>query len=267
MITDRLSLGRLKHNKLNGRYFDPREFGKFTEWFDFTDNRYVLDSNGKPVSSGGAIQKVFSKISSNYLEQTSGTLQGLYTSNIVNGHSVARFDGTDDGMLGVGFLNLCQNVGGCSIFIVWSPRSGFSSDIICGFTGNASYEDRLVYYIEADSTRQVGTQRVDGAGTSYRAAGTPTGDVWYADIIVADYTNALSWAYSNGASILASGASSTSGVTSNTASAKFQVAYTTDFGGYTGLIDVAMIALAPEAIPETRCAGMTGAADRMFNVI
>lgn len=77
----------------------PTDLSGLVVWFDFSDSTKIFDSNtgGSTPANGGAIGRIEDK-SSNARNATQATANNrpTFQTNVQNGLSVARFDGTND---------------------------------------------------------------------------------------------------------------------------------------------------------------------------
>lgn len=121
----------------------PTDLSGLVVWFDFSDSTKIFDSNtgGSTPANGGAIGRIEDK-SSNARNATQATANNrpLYQTNVQNGLSVARFDGSNDVLITANFSMPAQ----ASFFAVcarpWSTaayKSIFSSANYAETTGYA----------------------------------------------------------------------------------------------------------------------------------
>lgn len=116
--------------------FSPSDITGLQGWFDFSDASTLFTDSARttPVSSDGdPIGGVSDKSGvNNHLGQATSGRKPAYKTNIQNGRSVARFDGTDDLLQSATFTDLTQP---SEVFIVAKQDASRDDQIFDGGSG------------------------------------------------------------------------------------------------------------------------------------
>lgn len=131
--------------------FSPTNLNGLQVWLDGSDSSTMLQSSGgSPVASNGDPIGVWRDKSGNsyHATQTDGTKKPTFRTNVKNGKSVVRFDGTNDHLQLVGstsFLKFLHN-SNSTVFVAAKNSGAGNSMLLCSNNGTGSNTGFWFYY-------------------------------------------------------------------------------------------------------------------------
>lgn len=203
-------------------------------WLDFSDATKLFDatSGGSTPTAGTGIARVEDKSGNarHFTQSTSGN-RPTYQTGVYNGHSIARFDGTND-RLSLGSSNLFRNISGGTIYAVrfWNGSPTIFRTVFSIGTTAATRASITAGSVSGKSN--TGGRRLDADSyASISSTNNVSTSVLELDTAVFDYTNSDLYLYRNGSLEASNTSFQTGGNTSNTA------AFTSMIGSGVGGVD------------------------------
>lgn len=154
--------------------WSPLDIEGIQSWFDFTDPTVLFTDDGVTAvtADGDSVYRCSDQVNGHHLKQTSAGSRPLYKVNILNGRSVARFDGTDDYMQTATFGDAL--VQPYTVVLVFKyTTSVFGSSVFDGLTanrGNLIHWSGDEWMLAAGNGPQPTSQAVSTTGFHYVTA-------------------------------------------------------------------------------------------------
>jgi hypothetical protein len=217
---------------LGGTAFDPRLVPGLKLWLDSND--YATYTFATGVS-----QHRDKSGSGNHAAQATGANQPTYVAGVKNGRSVLRSEGPELTVdkhlaLGAGSLGMFRNVGGATIFQVFSPADATNTGYLRSFSAQTPADANRVALYWRSSVLEAGGRRLDADSYAFvQSSNSVVDGVWYLAEVVFDFVNATLSVTLNG--VTTSGAFHTAGNTEDTDSLHIDVMASSDtFNGAPG---------------------------------
>ena len=195
-----------------GSVINPLSPGNLVHWIDFADTSSITTVSGLISQANDK-----SGNSHNLAQGTAGNRPG-YTAAGLNGRHIATFDGGPADMITTTGTGIGRNVAGLTAYVVFKHTAAPTARQNIYLVGSGGASQRLAIYGGHVSNKlSVQGARLDADSNALYSGSTDLGTGWRIATAVMDYAHGMIYGYLDGVAEL-SGALTSSGISSNTAS-------------------------------------------------